>query len=375
MHAPPPPAHRCHRLGKSCSSQTPAPPRQKKEPKPTRISELERRLEDLTARLEATGSNKRPRLSAPSGTLPGLDDTDVASSPRPLAPLSMHSPDMAAATDPSLGRHHHLRSPLLDLDLDGDAAAAAAAATTSRKLDRPTRGVGPPPHPHFGYRMMGHLFPDQIPGGRDPQYDESDAAAVAAAAGANHFGPVTPPESQAGTTPSTTATAASTNTSITTGTSGSALTSAQTKAAAAEAAAAALVADCCPVKQPSRGFSKLSSTTATMSPESASTASSSSSRPSLWPQEAEAEGLLAEYRDQIQMLYPFVIVPPETSAAELLETRPFLWKAVMMQACHLDGARQIELGNRLLEDIGLACLTRPHKSLDLLQGLQILVAW
>lgn len=48
------PHSRCHRLGKSCSSQTPAPPRKRKEPKPTRVAELERRIEDLTALVGST---------------------------------------------------------------------------------------------------------------------------------------------------------------------------------------------------------------------------------------------------------------------------------------------------------------------------------
>lgn len=43
---------RCCRLKKTCSSQTPAPPRKRKAPKSTRVAELEKRLEDLTARVD-----------------------------------------------------------------------------------------------------------------------------------------------------------------------------------------------------------------------------------------------------------------------------------------------------------------------------------
>lgn len=44
---------RCHRLHKICGKQTPAPARKRKAPKPMRVAELEKRLEDLTARVES----------------------------------------------------------------------------------------------------------------------------------------------------------------------------------------------------------------------------------------------------------------------------------------------------------------------------------
>ena len=47
----------------------------------------------------------------------------------------------------------------------------------------------------------------------------------------------------------------------------------------------------------------------------------------------------------------------------------------MMEACLFDGPRQITLGNALLRDISEAAFTRPQKNLDLLQGLQLLIAW
>lgn len=46
----------------------------------------------------------------------------------------------------------------------------------------------------------------------------------------------------------------------------------------------------------------------------------------------------------------------------------------MMEACHHDGARQIVLGNQLFKDVTEAAYTRPHKNLDLLQGLQLLIS-
>jgi hypothetical protein len=60
----------CTRLDKPCSSQTPAPPRRRKEPRPTKVAELERRLVELTTRIEssqATGSTQQRQVSVPSG--------------------------------------------------------------------------------------------------------------------------------------------------------------------------------------------------------------------------------------------------------------------------------------------------------------------
>jgi hypothetical protein len=63
------------------------------------------------------------------------------------------------------------------------------------------------------------------------------------------------------------------------------------------------------------------------------------------------------------------------TALELREHRPFLWKAVMMVGLFLDGARQVKLGQELLAEIGRAAVVDGLNSLDLLQSLQMLVAW
>lgn len=63
------------------------------------------------------------------------------------------------------------------------------------------------------------------------------------------------------------------------------------------------------------------------------------------------------------------------TALELREHRPFLWKAVMMVGCFLDGARQVKLGQELLAEIGRAAVIDGLNSLDLIQSLQMLIAW
>lgn len=94
-----------------------------------------------------------------------------------------------------------------------------------------------------------------------------------------------------------------------------------------------------------------------------------------WPEGDEAEAFLETYRTHMAHLFPFAIVPAQMSSAEIREQRPFLWKGIMVEACLFDGVRQVALGNELLREISEAAFVRPQKSLDLLQGLQLLVAW
>lgn len=96
---------------------------------------------------------------------------------------------------------------------------------------------------------------------------------------------------------------------------------------------------------------------------------------SWWPTPQEAAMLLEAYRTVHSPLFPFALVPAHMSSLELRQHRPFLWKAVMMVGCFLDGARQVKLGRELLGEIGQAAVVDGARNLDLLQGLQMLLAW
>jgi hypothetical protein len=94
-----------------------------------------------------------------------------------------------------------------------------------------------------------------------------------------------------------------------------------------------------------------------------------------WPRGDEADAFLAVYRERMGHLFPFAIVPPHLSSAQMREQRPFFWKVIMMESCLFDGRRQLALGNELLREISEAAFLKPQKNLDLLQGLQMLIAW
>lgn len=94
-----------------------------------------------------------------------------------------------------------------------------------------------------------------------------------------------------------------------------------------------------------------------------------------WPRGEEADRLLAEYREHMEPIFPFIVIPRHMNSEQLRKERPYLWKAAIMQTLCLDASRQIPLGNELLNDIVTASFLRPKRSFDLLQGLEILVAW
>ncbi|KAK4650112.1 hypothetical protein QC762_702210 [Podospora pseudocomata] len=118
-------------------------------------------------------------------------------------------------------------------------------------------------------------------------------------------------------------------------------------------------------------------------PSHPSPMASSNASDSIWPEGQEAEDLLQEYRSHMQHLYPFALVPPNLSAHQMKEQRPFFWKGVMVEACHHDGRRQMALGDQLLRDISVAAFQQSSQKgqpslgagLDLLQGAQVLLAW
>ncbi|GAB1320540.1 Transcription factor domain-containing protein [Madurella fahalii] len=274
---------RCHRLRKPCSSQTPAPPRKRKEPKPTRVAELERRLEDLTARIESV-----QRLGSTVQSPP--DSEDHCAPPRAPGvsegPRGSVIPPNACASAPTFGR---------------DCWSS----------------------------QFAHLFPKksifEAPDEQQQQQERMAIGRMEVAVGADtpSLAPVLAPPLPPGP--------------------GSASTA---------------------ISSPNRPFCQQPS------PQPPQRQAQS-----LWPHEDEAESLLAEYKTHMGHLNPFAIVPPRMSSAELREQKPFLWKAIMTQSCLFDGPRQIALGNELLREISEAAFMKPQKSLDLLQGLQILISW
>lgn len=87
------------------------------------------------------------------------------------------------------------------------------------------------------------------------------------------------------------------------------------------------------------------------------------------------ESLLSIYMNQLSPQFPFVVLPPGTTAEQLHETRPFLMKVIKMVASvrHLISMR--EQGRAVYKHICDAMLMRSERSLDLLQGILLFLGF
>jgi hypothetical protein len=89
----------------------------------------------------------------------------------------------------------------------------------------------------------------------------------------------------------------------------------------------------------------------------------------------DPDSLLTLYRNNIANQFPFVIVPPETKAFELIHDKPFLFKNIAMVASAQDVKAQTRMAEEIIEYISLHLIIRAEKTFDLLQGLLIFIAW
>ncbi|KAJ5577993.1 uncharacterized protein N7459_006957 [Penicillium hispanicum] len=80
------------------------------------------------------------------------------------------------------------------------------------------------------------------------------------------------------------------------------------------------------------------------------------------------------YREELAPFFPFVVIP-DVPPAQLYAEKPFLFKAMAMAAAYKTRAFQHQLGTRLTEEVGRRLLVDGERSLDLLQGLLIHIAW
>ena len=89
----------------------------------------------------------------------------------------------------------------------------------------------------------------------------------------------------------------------------------------------------------------------------------------------DQEDLLSLFRDKIADQFPFVIVPADTTANDLSLDNPFLLKVICMVAFLHDTEAQTVMAKEIMEYLSIHLILEAEKSLDLLQGLLIFVAW
>lgn len=85
--------------------------------------------------------------------------------------------------------------------------------------------------------------------------------------------------------------------------------------------------------------------------------------------------LLELFRTQMQPVLPFVIVPPTVSAYELHATKPFLMSAIRMVTSFRSLRSMSAQLCRLMSHIADHVLMRSARSLELLQGILVMIGW
>ncbi|KUJ18025.1 uncharacterized protein LY89DRAFT_781130 [Mollisia scopiformis] len=89
----------------------------------------------------------------------------------------------------------------------------------------------------------------------------------------------------------------------------------------------------------------------------------------------DPDELLSYFRNHMTEQFVFVVVPEGVTARNLRQQKPFLLDSILLVAAKQSVASQKEAGDKLLAFLGERMLLRGEKSLDLLQGLLVYLAW
>lgn len=94
----------------------------------------------------------------------------------------------------------------------------------------------------------------------------------------------------------------------------------------------------------------------------------------LEPSEWEAEELLGFFRNEMLRYMPIITIPSSQGASELRQNWPFLWLCIMAITTR-SSAKQTALGRAVRTRLGELMLVEGQRSLDLLYGTIVCVAW
>ncbi|KIX94678.1 uncharacterized protein Z520_09724 [Fonsecaea multimorphosa CBS 102226] len=87
------------------------------------------------------------------------------------------------------------------------------------------------------------------------------------------------------------------------------------------------------------------------------------------------EKLFSDFRTQMNIHFPFVVIPPQATAVSLREEKRFLFRTCITAAAQADPPLLRQLADDLMRYIGEHILMKGEKSLDLLQGLLVFCSW
>jgi hypothetical protein len=90
---------------------------------------------------------------------------------------------------------------------------------------------------------------------------------------------------------------------------------------------------------------------------------------------ADPDDLLEIFRTDMTPHFPFVVIPPGTTAGQLHQQNPFLYSAIMMSVAFRNVSKQMAMARDIMMDLSVRLLQKGEKSMDLLQGLLVYSAW
>lgn len=93
------------------------------------------------------------------------------------------------------------------------------------------------------------------------------------------------------------------------------------------------------------------------------------------PGDEEAARCLHNYQTYMAKYFPFVVIPPDVTVTTLRDTKPFLFKAIVVVASVQDLARQRAMGFALMSELTTKLFIQGQRSVDLLQGILVWLAW
>lgn len=88
----------------------------------------------------------------------------------------------------------------------------------------------------------------------------------------------------------------------------------------------------------------------------------------------EEESRLDLFR-QITQYFPFVVIPPSTSAHILRREKPFLFAAIMLAASNGSSSYKKCIGRKLMEYLSVHLILNGERSFDLLLGTLVFTTW
>jgi hypothetical protein len=91
---------------------------------------------------------------------------------------------------------------------------------------------------------------------------------------------------------------------------------------------------------------------------------------------AQAESILADFKIKYLPNFPFVAFEnPDISAYQLFQQRPFMFRAVLLVASPASVERKQKIQKLVMGYLAEHLLVEEERSLDLLQGLLVCIAW